>query len=184
MGEGRTFFPTQITSSEPAPMEQRNEHGQPAQSSTWNQPEIQWWSSCNGLGASVLGNSKRRSWGGLREENQVARKKERFADEIGVVLEREGSGFWDASGSKVNSLSLEVLRVQWLGADTDQPGTSYQHPSLGRGTHRGGVINSTFRTKRQLACTGDRHASNHTIISIQQPCPRVSQMSTQRYICL
>lgn len=39
-------------------------------------------------------------------------KKERFADEIGVVLERKGSGFWDASCLKVSALGLEARRVQ------------------------------------------------------------------------
>lgn len=62
----------------------------------------------------------------------MARKKERFADEIGDILERKGSGFWDASCLKVSSLGLEVLRVQWVGDDTNQAGTSYQHPNLGR----------------------------------------------------
>lgn len=83
-----------------------------------------------------LGNLKRRSWAGLSKENEVAGN-ERFADEIGVVLERKGSGFWDTSCLKVSSVALEALRVQWLGIDTEQLGTSYQHPSLGRGTHKG-----------------------------------------------
>lgn len=42
-------------------------------------------------------------------------KRESIADEIGVVLERKGSGFRDAGCSKVSSLGLEALRVQWLG---------------------------------------------------------------------
>lgn len=42
----------------------------------------------------------------------MAGKKERCADDIGVVLERKGSGFWDANCLKVNPLGLEVLRVQ------------------------------------------------------------------------
>lgn len=60
----------------------------------------------------MLGNLKRRSWGGLSEENQMSGKKERFADEIGVVLERKGSGFWDASCLKVSAPGLEARRVQ------------------------------------------------------------------------
>lgn len=47
--------------------------------------------------------------------NQVTGKKGRFADEIGVAPKRKGSGFWDASCLKMQSLGLGALRVYGLG---------------------------------------------------------------------
>jgi len=76
---------------------------------------------------------KRRSWGGLSEGNQETRKKGKFAGEIGVAPERKGSGFWDASCFKMQSLGMGVLRVYGLGLTQTNHAPLHKTPVWGEG---------------------------------------------------
>lgn len=130
-GGREDFPPTEIIPGDPVPMEAEvvNRGSQQELRASLGARQ----KSSGGAAAVGLELLCQETW----RDHGVARKKERFADEIGDILERKGSGFWDASCLKVSSLGLEVLRVQWVGDDTNQAGTSYQHPNLGRGTHKG-----------------------------------------------